>query len=76
MATTGRPILNVALDEATREHLREFCARYGVSATALVEAFARAAIRDDDGPLLATLPPWLTDIIAEARSVDAERGRR
>jgi hypothetical protein len=67
--------MNLAMDDETREALRVVCARYGVSAAGLVEAFARhltrAATTDLGG-----LPQNLVDVIVEARRVDAERKRR
>jgi hypothetical protein len=77
MATTGRPVLNVAMDEDTRESFRDFCVRYGVSATGLLEAFARtAADQGPQGATVADLPGWLVQVVVDARKIDGDRKRR
>lgn len=70
----GRPILNVGLDEGTFEAFHAFCVRNGVTAAALVEAFARHAVTEDlTSPVLLRSLPTL---IEEARVIAAERRKR
>lgn len=70
---TGRPVLNVALDEQTADELRAFTESQGVSMTSLVEAFVRALLRAYSS---GRPPTWVRGIVAEARQIDAERRRR
>lgn len=66
---TGRPVLAASLDEDTNTALRAFCRRHGVSASALIEAFARA-VTDP------SYPDFAEAVVAVARHVDAERRAR
>lgn len=66
---TGRPILNIALDEPTHERFIALCDTQGVTTSAIVEAFARKAT--DEGST-----EWLGELFAEARLIAAERRRR
>jgi hypothetical protein len=59
----------VALDEKTFEDLQDYCDEQGVTASALVEAFARAVTSNRK-------PPLLPSFVAEARKIAAERRRR
>lgn len=65
---TGRPILNVALDEETHAALAAFCEREGVTTSALVEAFARVVVLDGQR--------WVAALVADARRIAADRRRR
>ena len=68
---TGRPILNIALDEQTHDHFIAFCDTQGVTCSALVEAFARHV----DTPE-ASKQNWLNRLVVEARQIAADRRRR
>jgi hypothetical protein len=69
VSPTERSILNVALDQSTFKALQEFCDEQGVTASALVEAFARAVTSDRN-------PPQLSTFVTEARKIAAQRRRR
>lgn len=60
--------LQVRLTVEAREALDRFCARYEVSATALLEAISLALGRRALG--------GLDEIVADARRIDEERRRR
>jgi len=69
---TQRPVLNVALDQETYEALQDYCDREGVTAAALVEAFARAVTSLDQR----LKPPSLPRLTSDARAIAGERRRR
>lgn len=72
VSPTGRPVLTVALDEATHDRLRALADAEGVTVAALVEAFARALT----APQLVADKAVGSRRIAEARAIDVERRRR
>jgi hypothetical protein len=77
MATTGRPVINVALDEDTRDQLRAFAGMYGVTVAGLIEAFVRCLpITEPPAQFLLGMPPWVIEVVTTARTVDAERRAR
>jgi len=55
------------LDEDTNRALRRFLRRHGITGSGLVEAFARAMLRN---------PRWAKEIIDSAREIDDERRSR
>lgn len=69
VSPTGRPVLNVALDEQTHDRFLRFCEVEGITAAALVEAFARMVVSDSP-------PIRLPELIVDAREIAAERRRR
>lgn len=67
-----REVLTAKIAADAAESLRSFCARHGVSATAVLEVGGRALAEE-------TVPPtaeYRRDILARARKIDAMRRSR
>ena len=67
-------VLNITLDQETYLGFTDLCANAGVTAAALIEAFARNAITEDI--MAPTKLPSLPRLVQEARVIAAERRRR
>jgi hypothetical protein len=71
---TGRPEVKAYLDESTADDLRAYCNLCGVSASALIESFARSVtvgtVREGKAP------GWAAGVVRAARRIDAERRAR